>query len=58
MQIELATLPGPAAAVAVEEGGELMLLLDPEHASSRLRSDLASILGHIIGNGLLGQEAE
>ncbi|MEU8760712.1 hypothetical protein [Streptomyces sp. NPDC048659] len=53
VQVELEKLPGAMAAMAMQDDGHLLLLLDPDAPASRLRSDLNSILGHLILTGII-----
>lgn len=50
VKVELEPLPGEITAMALHRDGELLLLIDPDHTPERLRDDLASILGHLLGN--------
>ncbi|MFE6225420.1 hypothetical protein [Streptomyces sp. NPDC057854] len=55
VRVELEELPGGVGlAAAVGEGGLLTLLLNPQATPERIRDDLAGVLGHLTGSGLLG----
>ncbi|MFE1344962.1 hypothetical protein [Streptomyces sp. NPDC058757] len=54
VRVELEDLPGGMGLAAGRgDSGQLVLLLDPRATPDRLRDDLASILGHLIDDGLL-----
>lgn len=54
VQVGLDELPGGMGlAAGVGEDGRLTLLLNPHADPERVRDDLASILNHFLGSGLL-----